>query len=267
MSRYLLKWYDLTEQPGGDWFVKLPLCDVYSPMIDMAFPNLNHIGWRPASKSAGYTYVKNVTKTEIKKLQAFLDLLKSTWLLRVNKSIEKYFSEELDQCFALDFNFQDASSHTYTGVGQLEYAAKYQQDKGSIDKLSELLANVCRSHPSFGAVDVMVSIPGNPSKQFHLPDELVRRMAKELKRPGGLGLRKRKQTSPLKTLPISKKLKILEGVFELDEDIDNKSVLLVDDLYQSGITMWTLAKFLKDKGASHVFGLACVKSWRDSDNV
>ena len=44
-------------------------------------------------------------------------------------------------------------------------------------------------------------------------------------------------------------------------------MLLVDDLYQSGTTMWTLARFLKDNGAKSVYGLACVKSWRDSNNI
>jgi len=30
--------------------------------------------------------------------------------------------------------------------------------------------------------------------------------------------------------------------------------------------MWTVAKLLKKKGAKRVLGLACVKSWRDTDN-
>jgi hypothetical protein len=262
-----LKWYELTQQPSGDWFVKLPLCDVYSRMIDAAFPELRHIGWRPATKSACYTYLKNASKAAIKRLEAFLDLLKNTWVLRLNKSIEAYFSDELDQCFALDFNFQDAEAHTYTGIGQLEYAAKYQQDKGSIDKLAELLENVCSCHPTFARVDVIASVPGSPSKAFHLPDELVKRMSKDLGRTTRISLRKRRETPQLKTLPLAKKLETLEDVFELDENVEGKSLLLVDDLYQSGSTMWTLAKFLKDRGAGQVYGLACVKSWRDSDNI
>lgn len=247
--------------------MKVPLCDVYSPIINAAFPDLKHIGWRKTTKSACYTYLKNATEGPVEKLRSLLDLLKSTWVLRLNKTIEKHFSDELDQCFALDFNFRDAESHTYTGIGQLEYAAKYQRDKGSIDKLAELLAEVCRSHPNLATVDVIASIPGNPRKQFHLPDELVQRMGKYLDRPMGLDLRKRTQTPALKNLPLARKLKALDEAFELGDDISGRSVLLVDDLYQSGTTMWSLARFLKGKGASHVFGLACVKSWRDSDNL
>jgi predicted amidophosphoribosyltransferase len=210
--------------------------------------------------------VKNATKGVVNKLAAFLELLKHIWVLRLNKTIQDFFSDELDQCFALDFNFQDAESHTYTGIGQLEYAAKYQHDKGSIDKLAELLGIACKCHPNLDAVDVIASVPGNPSKHFHLPNDLVKRMGKHLERAVGLGLRKRKETPQLKTLSLAKKLETLGDVFELDDSVEGSSVLLVDDLYQSGSTMWSLAKFLKENGASRVYGLACVKSWRDSDN-
>jgi len=265
VSRYRLSWYELKQNDSADWFVKLPLCDVYSPMIDTAFPDLKHIGWRPTTKSACYTYLKKAEKDLVDRLRAFLELLKEVWVLRLNKTIEDSFSDELDQCLALDFNFRDAETHTYTGIGQLEYEAKYQQNKSSIDKIAELLGIVCDRHPNLNAVDAIASVPGNPGKHFHLPDQLIRRLGKHMGR-ACLGLRKRRETPQLKTLPVAKKRETLVDVFELDDDVDDKSILLVDDLYQSGSTMWTLAKFLKGRGARQVYGLACVKSWRDSDN-
>ena len=90
MSRYQLQWYELTKKPGADWFVKVPLCDVYSPIINAAFPDLKHIGWRKTTKSACYTYLKNATEGPVEKLRSLLDLLKSTWVLRLNKTIEKH---------------------------------------------------------------------------------------------------------------------------------------------------------------------------------
>lgn len=50
-------------------------------------------------------------------------------------------------------------------------------------------------------------------------------------------------------------------------DIREKDIIIVDDLYQSGFTMWTVAQLLKKKGARKVLGLACVKSLRDTDNI
>lgn len=43
-------------------------------------------------------------------------------------------------------------------------------------------------------------------------------------------------------------------------DLKEKSILLVDDLYKSGLTMQYVAMMLKNAGCSRVFGLTLVKS-------
>ncbi|MDR1492454.1 MAG: hypothetical protein LBT05_07020 [Planctomycetaceae bacterium] len=52
-----------------------------------------------------------------------------------------------------------------------------------------------------------------------------------------------------------------------DEDITGKTVCIIDDLYQSGVSMWSYAKFLKERGAKYVFGISCVKTLKDTDNI
>jgi predicted amidophosphoribosyltransferase len=55
---------------------------------------------------------------------------------------------------------------------------------------------------------------------------------------------------------------------ELDDGVfTGKRVLLVDDLYQSGISMNYCALLLLRAGAKKVFGLACEKTCRNDDNV
>ena len=265
MSRYRLNWYELEESDSGDWLVKFPLGDIYSELVDHAFPNLTHIGWRPSTKSVNYTYIKGATSQEIEELRKYLELLKHILVLGLNKNLEDYFEDELDQCFALDFNLEDPE--TYTGVGQLEYEAKYNQDQECANKLAELLATVCALHPNLNEVDYIAAVPGNPGKVFHLPDFLVEKMGIYLSRNTGLGLRKARSTPQLKNLSLGKKIEALKDVFVLDDDVEGESILLVDDLYQSGTTMWSLARFLKENGAHKVYGLVCVKSWRDTDNI
>ena len=83
-----------------------------------------------------------------------------------------------------------------------------------------------------------------------------------------VGLSLAKQEVPaLKTLSLADKLAALSQAFTLNESVEDKTILLIDDLYQSGATLWSLAKFLKSHGAREVYGLACAKSWRDTDNV
>ena len=43
-------------------------------------------------------------------------------------------------------------------------------------------------------------------------------------------------------------------------DIKDKTVLLVDDMYYSGVTMQYIALKMKETGAKRVFGMALVKS-------
>lgn len=45
-----------------------------------------------------------------------------------------------------------------------------------------------------------------------------------------------------------------------DVDLKDKNIVLVDDLYKSGLTMQYIAMMLKKAGCSRVFGLTLVKS-------
>ena len=46
----------------------------------------------------------------------------------------------------------------------------------------------------------------------------------------------------------------------IDTDLSGKNVILVDDMYQSGVTMQYVAMKMKEAGAKRVFGVALVKS-------
>ena len=48
----------------------------------------------------------------------------------------------------------------------------------------------------------------------------------------------------LQELAFAEKLKELDGKFSLSEDIRGKRILLIDDMHQSGVTVWSLARFL-----------------------
>jgi phosphoribosylpyrophosphate synthetase len=52
----------------------------------------------------------------------------------------------------------------------------------------------------------------------------------------------------------------------LSDPVKKKTVLIVDDLYQSGTSIWAYAEYLKFLGASKVFAIVSVKSLKDSDN-
>ena len=72
----------------------------------------------------------------------------------------------------------------------------------------------------------------------------------------------------MKDALLEDKLEALEGTIEVDpEPFKDKVVLLVDDLYQSGVSMNYVAMLLLEAGAKKVYGLACEKTCSNDDNI
>lgn len=267
MSRVTLQWYELNKETGQDPCLKIPIADIYGPVIDRAFPSLEHIGWRPGTHGTAYTYIKHITPETNDQLVDLLALLHATLALTITRHLEPYFHSELDEIYALDINFQqDVQPLTYTEVGNLEHRAKASRDSEAIKSLAFRLSEVIRRHPTLSRADCMAAMPPRPSSSFHLPVELVTRIGAILGRGTGMDLAKTDHPK-LRGLALEQKLNALAGVFRLGGSITGKTILIIDDLYQSGVTAWSLAKFLKTNGAREVYALVCVKSWRDTDNL
>lgn len=266
MSRLTLSWHNLEQKPGQDLCLKIPVCAAYHPVIDRAFPDLKHIGWRPDTRGTCFTFIKQCSTEQRAKLADFLELLNTVLLLTPARCLQSHFSDELTEAYALGFNFQPGMSLlAYTTVGQLEQKAKEQRTAWAIEDLAARLAETIRRHPTLHRADFIAAMPRRPSSRFHLPIELVDRLAVLLGRPTGLALEK-VELPKMRRLTLPKKLQFLTGAFHLHESVCGKSVLIIDDLFQSGSSAWSLARFLKAHGAREVYALACVKSRRDTDN-
>lgn len=267
MSRLTLYWFNLVKREGKDTLLKIPLCAVFSDVIDRAFPELEYIPWRSVEEGRCYTYIKNLSEPDFDRLNNFLDTLHHLVFITPSDHLQPHFTNELTEAYALDFNFkQGVLPLTRTEVGELEHLAKDHQDAEAISQVARRLADTIRRHPTLARADVITAMPPRPSSTFHLPVELVKQIGVHLGRTVGLNLTKAEHPK-LRTLPIDQKLATLAGVFTLGESVQGKTVLVIDDLYQSGVTAWSLAKFLKSHGAREVYALASVKSWSDTDNV
>ena len=122
----------------------------------------------------------------------------------------------------------------------------------------------------YESADCVVAMPpSDPAKRYNLPRHIAARIAEKWGREdltqhvGTVKLR-----TPIKEVGLARKLDTLIGTIKVDEDIfEGKRVLLIDDLYQSGISMNYCALLLLRAGAQKVFGLACEKACRNDDNV
>ena len=124
----------------------------------------------------------------------------------------------------------------------------------------------------------MAYVPSDPGKGFYLPAELAKAVVQIVPdsfwgayRPlVKATLTAAKQSA--KNLSVGQKIAQWEKIVEdkgirLSRSVRGSSVVVVDDLYQSGASLWSFAKYLKAEQAAIVVGLPCVKSLRDTDNL
>jgi predicted amidophosphoribosyltransferase len=76
----------------------------------------------------------------------------------------------------------------------------------------------------------------------------------------------------LKNISIKAKLHFCKEMYTPDKvslatSVSSRNIVVIDDLYQSGTTLWSYAQYLKNMGAAKVIGLVCEKNFRDSDNL
>ena len=78
----------------------------------------------------------------------------------------------------------------------------------------------------------------------------------------------------MKELPLNEKVRVWREIYAergsvlMPYGIQNTNVLIIDDLYQSGTSIWCLAETLKlQYRARTVLGATVVKSLRDGDNT
>ena len=197
--------------------------------------------------------------------------------LNLNKNIEKYFIEELDFCIASDFNFIYGNGRTE--IGEAEYQLKYNfgnlTTEAADDYFNLLFGKMmdnCKYIPIGNKNNWYISpMPalesGKEKIAWLLADEMAYQMDISF-----INAELKCDKPQMKQLSIADKIATWQkiyynGMVKIDRDVKGKNVLIIDDLYQSGTTMWQYARFLKEKGARRVFGMVCVKSLKDSDNT
>ena len=235
--------------------------------------------WIPSDKISGIDLDKITNWTQYAGNQCL-------WLTP-NTQIQQYFSgSEIDYCIAGDFNFSPADGWNRTILGEAEYQIKYcfngvitnAEATPYVKTLKEEMMHIASLLPinltsSFRISPLLVSpIPAEQGKS-KFSQALANYVHGQI--PGSRLLQPVITiTKPeMKSLPLSDKIRFWKKLYtnnnlQIDYSaISGADILIVDDLYQSGITMWAYAEFLKRCGARRVYGIVCVKSLRDSDNT
>lgn len=197
--------------------------------------------------------------------------------LDLNKNIAPFFKNELDYCIASDFNYIYGGNKTE--MGEAEYQLKYhnqdlsgQERKKYADIIMNNMLDNCRYIPlhngeSWSLSPMPATEQGKKKLAWYLAETMAKKLDVHFITPDLIG-----EKPQMKQLSINDKIAVWNRIYSdknviLDSEIQGENIIVIDDLYQSGTTMWEYAKFLKDMGAKSVFGVVCVKSLKDSDNT
>ncbi len=285
-SRNRLEWYRFDQVGSGGWELMLP--DFYARLFaqqERAVMEKSNGDFHRAPDHAGQRICfDDLATDDIVVVERFINDFRRFVVLGLSSRLRPYFADELDLCLALDYNAEspaDLAQNQRTPIGQLEYRAKYEQSQRAVTVLARhMVALLDRIGQSFALGEVTLSyIPPGMGKQFDLPRELVRVVGDVLTSrathdPPPTVVRPTLMVSKpdLKRLVLPDKIATWRSLqhsnaIRLSHPVIDRTVVVIDDLYQSGATLWSYAGYLKSLGATTVIGMVCVKSWRDTDNL
>ncbi len=130
---------------------------------------------------------------------------------------------------------------TRTELGELLYQLKYRGNAGTLDNLADAIATFIREQWGIGTLAAILPIPpSDTSRRFQPVPALARRVGQKTSIAVAENyLDKVRATPGLKNIDSpDERRRILDGAFRVrDKRFAGKHILLLDDLYRSGVTL------------------------------
>lgn len=251
-----------------------------SPQLISCSPN----GWR---KSLHYVdnynlWIPNdqMDWEALERVEAWAEKANQHIWLGTNKNTASYFNgDEVDYCLAADWNI-DLESKKRTTLGEAEYQLKYNFPRGhlhsdAVNHYASILSNSildCINCLPINLADfIILSIPSVKKKQTKLAWQLAKHIAQITNCPF---VKATLQTDKpqMKSQNFENKICIWKDIFAnnklfFSSNICGANILIIDDLYQSGASIWCFAEYLKACcNAGAVIAITPVKALRDGGN-
>lgn len=201
----------------------------------------------------GNNYYRSIhSEEEYSRLESFIEKYKNIVFLR----------DTLDLSVALSMH--ESEPNVYTELGEHEFRLKYRSGvfdtKPDYNALLAELQKWLNELPYFKDANYICAVPSN--------SPFMSDLIKDLKGFGFINISDKvsweNKSGSLKNLKTAKdKIDMVQSWglnISVDLNFKGKTILLVDDMYHSGVTMQYIAMRLKELGANRVFGLTLVKS-------
>ncbi len=144
-------------------------------------------------------------------------------------------------------------------LGELVYEAKYKHDAGSTQILAKCCTEWLTAHPRYRGAHCVAAIPpSGPNNGLDLPAILAEEISRS---PQVERVRMTSEPrAPQKGLEPSDAHRNVAGKFRVNGDLDGRTVLLLDDIYDSGATIGEGVRALRAARADVVLALTASKT-------
>jgi hypothetical protein len=284
-SRNRLDWAVFEQIGSSRWALRL--LPYYAYLFDDREPGVSKKsvgGWQDSkSGRTKVRYFVDLSESDRLRINEFISDYKQFVVLGLNRSINEHFSDELVSCVACDF-IADSPEQLYkdirTPTGHLFHQYKYERNRGVLDCIADVMIHCLWRLPYLDRTQKhsLSFIPPRPNKGIDLPRDLVETMAGRLSESRLLPEADSILYPSLvidkpefKDLTWDRKHEVWRriyscGAVSMSGSVKGKRLIVIDDLYQSGNTIWSYAGYLKELGSAAVHGLVYVKTLRDTDN-
>lgn len=177
---------------------------------------------------------------------------------------------QFDRGFALDwYSVPGRQPRERTALGQLLYEYKHRDYYSHREELAHHLARFIRRHPLYQTADFLVPIPTNDQLR---PFDLVGRVGEmtaslaQLPVLGNLLQKTREARRQRDLTSLAEKFGNVAGLYRCLHPrlIFGRSLLVLDDLYDTGATMDEVTRVLQAAGAAACYALTLVRTSRKS---
>jgi predicted amidophosphoribosyltransferase len=182
-----------------------------------------------------------------------------------------WLNDQLDASFALAIH----SSYPHgqfqrTPTDELVYGAKPYHRSATADnkakavQIASLMASFIQDCPVYASANAVAAVPpSDPDKPFDLPTYVAAEVARLTKKLDvSRGVRKTRRTQPMQDCrTAAEKAANIRGAFQAVTGIlRDKTVVLVDDMYDSGQSINEAGRAIRSAQASAVLGLTATKT-------
>ncbi len=178
-------------------------------------------------------------------------------------------NKECTKCDSNHFHFDLARSiyHFDPLIQKIIHEFKYNEMTSIAKLIADLSAKYLSKYTPFPEIDFMVPIPLHRVKKrmrgFNQAELITKYLAVLTNNSHAPKLITRNRFTTTQTLLNRKERKQnVAGAFRINKryDIQNKTILIVDDVFTTGATVNTISKLLKQNGASKVYVLTFARA-------